>query len=119
MQPDSHILLANALNSIKNTPLLVHFISIGSVDAVKLECVLSYNPQVRKYDYIMRVNDGEEERNVGRHGMTLIEFMSEGDGDVHNLIEIINPLNGTTSVIYNRARNIHRNLTIPRPRRRN
>ena len=119
MQPGSHILLENALHSIKNTPLLVHFISIGSVDAVKLECVLSYNPQTRKYDYIMRVDDGEEEQHFGRNGMTLTSFMSEGDGDIHNLIEIINPLNRTTRVIYTTPRNTQRHRTIPRRRRRN
>ena len=122
MQPDSRFLLEDAFNSIKNTPLLLHFISTSSIDTSTLEYVFSYSHQTRygaKYDYIMRINNGVEQRNVGRHGITFIDFISEGDDDVYNLIEIINPLNGTTRVIYSRPRNIQRHRTIPRRRRRN
>jgi len=115
MQPDPRVLLSTALNSIKNTPLLIHFISHGLVDDVKLECVLSYNNTSRKYDYIMRVNDGEEEQNFGRNGTTLSSFMAEGTGDVYQLIEIINPVNRTNSVIYgNRTRQPQNNTRRPR-----
>jgi len=118
MQPDPRVLLLTALNSIKNTPLLVHFISYGQVDGVKLDCVLSYNNTSRKYDFIMRVNDGEEEQNFGRNGTTLSSFMAEGTGDVYQLIEIINPVNRMHNVIYgNRTR--QRNRSVQRPRRTN
>ena len=118
MRQNPRDLLSNALNSIINTRLLVHFIAYGEVDDVKLECVLSYNNNSRKYDFIMRVNDGEEEQHFGRDGMTLDQFMSEGIDDIFHLIEVINPVNRTSNIIYT-TRNRQRNLPTQRQHRRN
>ena len=119
MQPNPRVLLSNALNSIRNTPLLVHFISYGQVDDVKLECVLSYNNNSRKYDFIMRVNDGEEEQHFGRDGMTLDQFMREGIDDIFHFIEFINPVNNISSIIYTIRNRRQRNLPTQRQHRRN
>ena len=116
MTDPAYTKLYHALNAIRDTPLIVHLIS--HISSQKLEFMLQYNITSHKYDYSLRINDGEVEEHYGTHGMTIESFMSEvQEGEIVHLIEIIDPVTRKVTVLHSlRTRVRHR--PIQRPQRR-